>query len=184
MKKRDHIVFFSQTGTEILKLAETVGEPSLIVTNIRPYNKRLINPELLNKYKVVYLPNKPEVKDYLSILQWFDNPLVTLHGWLRIIPPKIAEIYEIYNLHPGDLVNCVDSEGKRLLAGKDPQIRAYDLKLSRTGNTIHRVTAGVDEGPIILFESIDIKGLKVQEIFTRLHESAISLWKYFLIGKL
>ena len=62
------IAFFSQTGTEIVDIAESLQRwPDKIITNERPEHLRKINTKLLDK-EVIYLPNKPTVQDYEKVL--------------------------------------------------------------------------------------------------------------------
>jgi len=99
MAQRPWIAFFSQTGSEIVNISKALGkEPDLIVTNERPDHLRKINEGIELCYM---MPNKPTLADYKNILSAYENPLITLHGWLRIVPEEIANEYEIYNGHPG-----------------------------------------------------------------------------------
>ena len=113
MVQRPWIAFFSQTGSEIVNISKALErEPDLIVTNERPDHLRKINEGIELCY---VLPNKPTLADYEGVLSAYENPLITLHGWLRIVPEEIASEYEIYNGHPG-LITLYPE-----LKGKDPQ---------------------------------------------------------------
>ena len=171
------IAFFSQTGTEIVDIAESLGRwPDMIITNERPDHVRTINPELLSK-KVFTLPNKPSLEDYYNILEGFEkeDTFISLHGWLRVMPGEICEEYFILNGHPGLITEYPE------LKGKDPQIRAYqgivEGKYTMAGTVIHRVTAGVDEGPIREVEafSVDSK-LALDELFRILRDRSLDMW--------
>ena len=126
--KVKHYAFYSQTGSEIAAIAEQTGQwPDKIVTNTRPSEKRTIS-SLLNGREIIYLSNKPTVEEYLEVLG-DEQCLITLHGWLRIIPPEIIEKYpSIFNGHPG-LISSYPQ-----LKGKDPQEKAY-----RTGLSVARL---------------------------------------------
>ena len=175
--KRPWITFFSQTGSEIVHVSKLLGRwPDLIVTNSRPDHLRTITPEL--KGKVLFVENKPTERDLAEILSQYDNPLVTLHGWLRIMPPSLCNKYEIYNGHPGLITEYPE------LKGKDPQQKAYDLGLKSSGSVIHRVTEGVDEGEVLLERKVSLKGLELDKIFRILHRISVSLWAEFLNKKL
>jgi len=173
------IAFFSQTGSEIVELANRIGfEPTVVVTNRRPDNRRAIHPAIVNM-NLVMVPNKPTWEDYLEVLP-FKKCIITLHGWLRIIPPEIVAAYkkDIYNGHPG-LINKYPE-----LKGKDPQLKAFDLGLKESGCVIHRVTEGVDEGEILAHKRVNIKNLPLSQIFDKLHETSVDLWFDFLRTKL
>jgi len=99
------IAFFSQTGNEIAEVSNQLGRwPDVIITNERPARLRKINQEVLSK-NITTLPNQPTVEDYRSVLAeaiGTDAYVITLHGWLRVIPAEVIEEYStIYNGHPG-----------------------------------------------------------------------------------
>jgi phosphoribosylglycinamide formyltransferase-1 len=174
---RPHIAFFSQTGSEIVEVSKLLGRwPDLIITNERPDHLRKIHPAL--EGKVAFVENKPTEEELSMILGQYGNPLVTLHGWLRIMPPYICNRFEIYNGHPGLITEYPE------LKGKDPQQKAFDLGLESSGCVIHRVTEGVDEGEILRSRKVSIKGLEIGELFHILHSISISLWVEFLKNKL
>jgi len=172
MKNRPWICFFSQTGSEIVNISQSLGrEPDLIVTNDRPDHLRKINEGIELCY---VMPNKPTLEDYQEVLSAYDNPLVTLHGWLRIVPEEIANEYEIYNGHPGLITLYPD------LKGKDPQMKAFEANYKTVGSVIHRVTAGVDEGPVIMERAFTFERLPMlSTIYEVLHNISTELWLKF-----
>ena len=93
------IVFFSQTGAEIADISERLGRwPDLIITNKRPDHLRTIDPRIEQRNYWTF-PNKPREENYLEVLEFFPHSLVTLHGWLRIIPEVVCERSEIGRAH-------------------------------------------------------------------------------------
>ena len=171
---RPWVAFFSQTGSEIVEVSKLLGRwPDMIVTNERPEHLRKIHPALEDKH-LVFVENKPTEEELSMILGQYGNPLVTLHGWLRIMPPYICNRFEIYNGHPGLITEYPE------LKGKDPQQKAFDLGLEFSGCVIHEVTEGVDEGRILRSRKVSIKGLEIGELFHILHQISISLWVDFL----
>jgi len=167
------IAFFSQTGAEIADLSENLGRwPDKIVTNKRSKDLRTIDSRIVEK-GFVELPNKPAPKDYKSVLK--DNCIVTLHGWLRIMPPSICKKYNIVNGHPGLITKYPE------LKGKDPQVRAFEGKYKTIGSVLHKVTKGVDEGDIISEAeySNDLQ-LDINDIFRILRNISLSLWTEYL----
>ena len=181
MRKRPWIAFFSQTGTELDLLATKGLIPDLIVTN-RPLEE--MNEDNTSEFvlsfpvkKVRQLSKKPTLTEYTDILNQYDNPIITLHGYLRILPAEVCEKWEIINSHPGDI--RPESHGD-LLKGKDPQKKAYDLKLETTGSVLHEVTKEVDNGRILKFLPLDIKNLEYLEIYTKLRYLSVDLWYQFL----
>ena len=177
MKKTNSkwIAFFSQTGSEIVSIAKHTGIwPDLIVTNERPNSLRKIHPDIKDSSRLVTIPNKPTLEELEEVLEYFTTPLITLHGWLRIMPPKICKKYTIYNGHPGLIAEYPE------LKGKDPQQKAFDLGLEYSGCVIHKVTEGVDEGEILRSRKVYIKELEIGELFHILHSISVSLWVDFL----
>lgn len=175
--ERPWIALFSQTGSEIVEVSKRLKrKPDLIITNKRPDHLRTINEEL--EGKVFFVSNTPSVEELQKVLSTYDNPLITLHGWLRILPEEICNSYEIYNGHPG-LVSKFPE-----LKGKDPQMRTWNGGYDIAGCVIHRVTAEVDEGEILAEKEISVRLLNLNELFHRLHNISVELWIEFLKGKL
>ena len=177
--KRPWIAFFSQTGSEIVDISKSLGRwPDSIVTNERPSNLRTINPEILEQDLLVTTKNKPTPEDLLEILAYYDNPVVTLHGWLRIMPPSICENFYVYNGHPGLITDFPE------LKGKDPQIRTFEGikegKYGYAGAVLHKVTAGVDEGRVILEERFNTFNLDLDGLFRTLRDRSLYMWCKFL----
>ena len=171
---RPWVAFFSQTGSEIVEVSNLLNRwPDIIVTNERPEHLRTIHPAL-EKRNLVFVENKPTEEELSMILGQCGNPLVTLHGWLRIMPAYICNRFEIYNGHPGLITKYPE------LKGKDPQEKAFNLGLETSGCVIHKVTEGVDEGQILSSREVSIRGLELPELFTILHRMSISLWVDFL----
>ena len=173
------IAFFSQTGNEIAEVSKQVGRwPDLIITNERPPHLRSINRDVLS-HNIITLPNKPSVEDYRRVLSeelYGKDYVISLHGWLRIMPTEIIKEYPVmYNGHPG-LINKYPE-----LKGKDPQQKALDLKLPSTGTIIHKVTKEVDSGEIILYNTLKIMEQDtIVTLSNALRSLSISLWIEFL----
>jgi len=178
------ITFFSQTGSEIVEISKILNRvPDVIVTNTRPESLRKINPKVQELAQqgatLCQVPNKPFLSDYLEILQTHiqhpEDYIISLHGWLRIMPVEVIKQYPImYNGHPGLITKYPE------LKGKDPQEKAWGLSLPSSGCVIHKVTAGVDEGPIVRSKEIALNGLTLDQIYGELHETSIKLWVDFL----
>lgn len=166
------ITFFSQTGAEIADLSENIGRwPDIIITNSRPDHLRTIDPRIV-EYGYTEVPNKPTVSDLDAVLQ--DNAIITLHGWLRIMPEVICNKYLIYNGHPGLITKYPE------LKGKDPQVKAHKLGHEVAGAVIHKVTAGVDEGRIIMEEYFNATQLDLDELFRILRDRSLYMWSNLL----
>ena len=168
------IAFFSQTGAEIADISENLGRwPSRIITNKRPEELRTIDSRII-EHGYLELPNKPSIKDYEEVFQYYDNPTITLHGWLRIMPEEICKTYNIFNGHPGLITEYPE------LKGKDPQIRAFEGKYPVAGAVIHKVVAGVDEGRVLMEERFNTHNLKLDDLFRILRDRSLYMWCNFL----
>jgi methionyl-tRNA formyltransferase len=177
------IALFSQTGSELYEVSKKVGRfPDLIIFNTidicnskkKPIilNSNLFNESYKSGSKFIILPSRPTIWDYKNNLRFAD--IVTLHGWLRIIPSEVCKEYEIFNGHPGLITEYPE------LKGQDPQIKAVKLKLPESGCVIHKVSEGVDEGEIFRSVKTSIKDLSIDEVIPLLHNKSVELWADFL----
>jgi len=173
---RPWIAFFSQTGSEIVDIIDKLGrKPSQIITNYRPNDIREVNKKLPYYAEV---SNKPTLNELQFVCELYEDPIITLHGWLRIMPPEICNKHEIYNGHPGLITKYPE------LKGKDPQMRAWNGNYETVGTVLHKVTEGVDEGEIITSASFTKEGLDVDDYFRILRNMSTTLWVDFLREKL
>jgi folate-dependent phosphoribosylglycinamide formyltransferase PurN len=176
MNNRPWITFFTQTGSEIANLVKSQNKvPDCIITNRENLDgvcselKEIIN----NGCKIVFISKKPTHREYEEILKKYKDPLITLHGYLRIIPPEICNKYEIYNLHPGLITEYPE------LKGKDPQVRAFEGKYPKAGCVIHRVIPEVDCGEVVATYPILIEGYTKERVFYELKVIGVMLWNDF-----
>jgi len=176
---KNWVCFFSQTGSEIYNLSKMLKRvPDVIVTNKSIDAIDAINKHLADEYfdRIFFLQKKPTVEEYITVIP--EDSIVTLHGYLRIIPPEICEGYEIYNLHPAPLSTY------SFLKGQDPQKRIFEQKLPLGGNTIHRCTAELDSGEILLEENFNVERLNLDTLIALTHKKASGLWYKFLKDRL
>ena len=168
------IAFFSQTGGEIADISKSLGRwPDLIITNERPEHLRTID-ERVEKQGYFTWANKPTEEDYIATLEKYPDAIVTLHGWLRVVPAYVCERSKIYNGHPGLITEYPE------LKGKDPQIRAFEGKYPVAGAVLHKVVAGVDEGRIIMEERFNAHNLELDDLFRILRDRSLYMWHNFL----
>ena len=168
------IAFFSQTGSEIADIADSIKRwPDVIITNDRPEHLRTVD-ERIAKQGYFTWSNKPTEDEYIELLEAYPDALVTLHGWLRIVPEYVCERSKIYNGHPGLITKYPE------LKGKDPQVKAFELKHETIGCVLHEVVAGVDEGKVIAEERVNAFGLDLENTFRILRDRSLYLWVNFL----
>ena len=179
---------FSQTGSEIYEVANKIGRlPDAIVTNKNIENIDKINPSLLEDAfdRFIFIPRSPSVEEYVTAIRSAD--IVTLHGFLRILPAEICRKYRIYNGHPGLISKFPE------LKGKDPQAKVWwrhaDTPYHLHGHVIHEVIPEVDAGQIVSEQSFECKHIystfnSLDNYIAKLHEVAIENWVHFLSKKL
>ena len=85
----------------------------------------------------------------LEVLRKYDVELVLLAGYLRIVTPVLISAYHnrIMNIHPSLLP---------AFPGLEVQKKAVDWGVKIAGCTVHFVTEGVDDGPIIIQAAVPI----------------------------
>ena len=85
----------------------------------------------------------------LDALRKHDVQLVLLAGYMKIVTPVLIEAYRnrMMNIHPALLP---------AFPGLDGQKQALDWGVKIAGCTVHFVTEGVDEGPIIVQAAVPV----------------------------
>lgn len=173
------IALFSQSGSEIVEVSKRLGRyPDFIYTNNK--DKKSWHKDL-QKHSAVVVENYKKIPNEIErVISMFKllrgNPVVTLHGYLRIMPMLSCKMY---NGHPGDIVKYPE------LKGKDPQRKALSLGLKSTGSVLHEVTEEVDSGEIISYNTYDIKKDEtLDSLINNLRNVSIDQWSRFLQEKL
>ncbi len=85
----------------------------------------------------------------LDILRKHEVDLVLLAGYMKIVTPVLIDAYRnrMMNIHPSLLPS---------FAGLEAQKQALEWGTKVAGCTVHFVTEGVDEGPIILQATVPV----------------------------
>ena len=96
-------------------------------------------------------PDRREAYDraVLDVLKKHQVDLVVLAGYMRIVTPVLIAAYpnRMMNIHPSLLPAFL---------GLDVQQKALDWGVKIAGCTVHFVTEGVDEGPIIIQAAVPV----------------------------
>jgi phosphoribosylglycinamide formyltransferase, formyltetrahydrofolate-dependent len=96
-------------------------------------------------------PDSREAYDraVLDVLRKYEVDLVLLAGYMKIVTPVLLTAFEnrMMNIHPSLLPS---------FPGLDVQKKAIDHGCKIAGCTVHFVTEGVDEGPIIIQAAVPI----------------------------
>ena len=162
------VTFFSQTGSEIYNIASRLDRaPGLIFTNNEDHSTWHPGLRELNSIFVV-----GKHKQLMSTLMEINEPpLVTLHGYLRILPAEVVSQFEVINGHPGDIIKYPE------LKGKDPQAKAIELGLPSTGVVLHKAVAEVDAGEILKYQERTIHaGTTTEQLILDLKAIQLDLW--------
>jgi len=178
MKFTTWIALFSQTGSEVAALSQALNRsPDFVISNTNTDN---VDPRVDISFKL----NKDEAKtlDILENLEFdVDKTLITLNGWLRIVPPEKCSKYNIYNGHPGLITRYPE------LKGKDPQERTWDdlHKYNVVGSVVHKVVEEVDAGDIVEKEFISSDNLlTLDDTYNALRDCSFRAWYRFLKERL
>ncbi|MCI0427215.1 MAG: phosphoribosylglycinamide formyltransferase [Nitrospiraceae bacterium] len=88
-------------------------------------------------------------RELLDVLRRYDVELVLLAGYMKIVTKVLVEAFanRMMNIHPSLLPS---------FPGLDVQKKAIEWGCKLAGCTVHFVTEGVDEGPIILQAAVPI----------------------------
>jgi folate-dependent phosphoribosylglycinamide formyltransferase PurN len=173
------IAFFSQTGSEIVDICHQIKRrPNLIVTNNLEYK----NPKLSDIGTVIMSGKHDQLMTYLLNQTIYDpkDTFITLHGYLRIIPPEVCNKYEMYNGHPALISKYPE------LKNKDPQERTWTSKEQYPiiGSVVHNVTPGVDEGSIVSEVAYTNRCETKDELYGKLKQCSLEAWYFFLRTKI
>lgn len=181
-KYKKWVTFFSQTGSEIVEISKYLNRwPDVIITNKELHEEPFTNKDLLTLDIPMYiLPKKPDIDSYMTALHDagadVEDTIITLNGYLRVIPAEVCDKYTIYNGHPGDIVMYPE------LKGFNPQERAFLQRdtMQTAGSVIHRVTKDIDEGEIVGRKVCDFDVETIDEAYSLLHKNSVQLWVEFL----
>jgi hypothetical protein len=175
------ITFFSQTGSEIVELSKLLGrKPDLIVTN-NFEEKIKFHPGIRELGTTIQSARHDMLMNYFrnQLIMKPEETLITLHGYLRILPADICEKYEIYNGHPG----AIDLYPE--LKGKDPQEKVWNDndKYPIIGSVVHRCTAELDAGELMKTVHFRNRCYSKEEVYSTLKMASLSAWNFFLKEK-
>ena len=135
VQARIAVVISNKRDAQALERARTHGVPDVF----------------LDPKSYATLSDKREAYDrgVLDVLRKHDVDLVLLAGYMKIVTPVLIEVYRnrMMNIHPSLLPS---------FPGLDGQKQALEWGAKVAGCTVHFVTEGVDEGPIILQAAVPI----------------------------
>ena len=172
------IAFFSQTGSEIVELSKRLNrKPDLLVTN--NFEEEIkFNPVIRDMGVTILSARHDGLVKYMMRQKLYDpdHTLVSLHGYLRILPADVCEKYKIYNGHPA----AIDIYPE--LKGKNPQEKVWQSieDYPIIGSVVHRCTAELDGGKIMYSINTQHRCCTRDEVFNTLRETSLETWTMFM----
>jgi folate-dependent phosphoribosylglycinamide formyltransferase PurN len=181
MKFTKWVALFSQTGQEIIDISNQIDRvPDLIISNNHPSNVENIVKGV--EYRWLISSEEYKTLDILDeVVEDPENTLITLNGWLRIVPPDKCTKYNIYNGHPGLITKYPE------LKGHNPQYRAWNdiHKYDTVGSVVHKVVEEVDAGEIATESEVSSANiLTLFDMYDALRSTSLITWVSFLKERL
>lgn len=153
------VVFISGGGSNMLALAKAASEPDFPTEIIGVVSDKadaggLAKAAALGIPAFSFVRKDYESKDaheaaILSALENLSPDIICLAGYMRLLSAAFIKRYEgrIINIHPSLLP---------LFPGLHTHQRAIDAGMTEAGCTVHFVTEGMDEGPVILQATVPV----------------------------
>ncbi|WP_075836777.1 phosphoribosylglycinamide formyltransferase [Deinococcus marmoris] len=91
----------------------------------------------------------------LQVLREADADLLILSGYMRELGPRVLNAYagRVLNIHP----SLLPSHGGRGMYGDRVHRAVLEAGDTRSGATVHLVTAGIDEGPRLAQQEVPVR---------------------------
>ena len=162
---RDWVALFSQSGSELKEICEMLGGlPIMVMTN--NFNKE----DWHDNMPIAHMRKHDVIMDSLREIE---PSIITLHGYLRIIPADICERHTIINGHPGLITEYPE------LKGKDPQERITP-EMEWIGSVVHEVTEEVDAGKVLTVAKMKNPG---GNYYNTLKQTSLIAWENYFNGE-
>lgn len=135
------------------------AEPGILITNNR--DSAIFHWCLDNGVDVRHISSKSHRGEenadeaISTVLKNAGTDLVVLSGYMKPIGPKTLAAFgnRILNIHPA----LLPAYGGKGMYGDHVHHAVLAAGDRQSGATVHRVTSGIDEGPIVLQESVEVK---------------------------
>lgn len=170
------VVLVSGGGTNLQAIIDAVKAGEITNTEIAAVISNNRNVKSLERAEKAEIPNfVVSPKDYgdrrefndalLAKVEEINPDLVVLAGFLVAIPPQMVSKYtnRIINIHPA-LIPSFCGVG---YYGLKVHEKALERGVKVTGATVHFVTEGMDEGPIIAQKAVAVEDGDTPEILQR-----------------
>lgn len=160
------------------------AEPGLLVTNNR--DSAIFHWCLDNGIEVRHVSAKThrgeEDEAIATVLKNAGSDLVVCSGYMKTIGPGTLAAFpgRILNIHPALLPNF----GGKGMYGDHVHTAVLKAGEKESGATVHVVSAGVDEGPVVLQRRVPVQAgdtvetlrARVQAVEPQLYLDALQLW--------
>ncbi|WP_075290357.1 phosphoribosylglycinamide formyltransferase [Pararhizobium arenae] len=153
------VVFISGSGSNMVALAKATGDPDFPAEIVAVISDKA-DAGGLAKAEALGIPTMSFVrKDFaskdaheaaiLDALDALSPDIICLAGYMRLLSGNFISRHEgrIINIHPSLLP---------LFPGLDTHRRAIEAGHDKAGCTVHFVTEGMDEGPVILQAEVPV----------------------------
>jgi len=159
MSRKRVVIFISGSGSNmeaLIRAAQTPDFPAEIISVFSDKSDAggLAKAQAAGIETQVFTRNDYASKDahedaILEALALLNPDIICLAGYMRLLSAKFIAPYEgrILNIHPSLLP---------LFAGLHTHQRALDAGMKLAGCTVHLVTEGMDEGPILAQAAVPI----------------------------
>lgn len=170
------VVLVSGGGTNLQAIIDAIESGTITntkITGVISNNKKAYALERARNHGIENLCISP--KDYetravfnekfMEAVDGMNPDLIVLAGFLVVIPPKMIEKYRnrIINIHPS-LIPSFCGTGYYGL-------KVHEAALKRgvkvAGATVHFVDEGIDTGPIILQQAVEVQSTDTPEVLQR-----------------
>ncbi len=153
------VVFISGGGSNMLALVKAASAPDYPAEIVAVISDKadaggLAKAAALGIATFSFIRKDYESKDaheaaILSALKTLSPDIICLAGYMRLLTATFINAYEgrIINIHPSLLP---------LFPGLHTHQRAIDASMTEAGCTVHFVTEGMDEGPVILQAKVPV----------------------------
>ena len=153
------VVFISGGGSNMLALARTAAAPDFpaeIVAVIADKadaggleKAAALGIATFSFVRRDYASKEAHEAAILAALEGLSPHILCLAGYMRLLSADFIKAYEgrIINIHPSLLP---------LFPGLHTHQRAIDARMAEAGCTVHFVTEGMDEGPVILQAKVPV----------------------------
>lgn len=163
------VPLFSQTGSEIADIIKYTG--------IKPL--KVLSNNANTHHHHDYIKDMVHTTDHNTLMNIVrtldDDVMITLHGYLRIIPADICDRFRIYNGHPAPIHVYPELKGFNKQEDQFTRKREYDV----IGCVVHRVTSELDAGKIVV--SVDRPNTlrSVEDAYKQLKILSLLSWQLF-----